>query len=83
MQASRSTSSTVNPRCRPSAVAFCRAYGGGGGPVHQLTEFCLRPPLAQAQGPNVRADNSELLRGDFIDSAAPSGRHVPACQMTL
>jgi len=65
------------------AVAFGSAHGGGCGPAHQLAEHRLRPPFAQAQGPDVRADNSELLRWDLVDPAAPSGRHVLTCQTAL
>src|SRR5690349_8841923 len=65
------------------AVAFSGAHSGGGGPVHQLAEFCLRPPPAQAKGPDVRANNSELLRRNHLDATPPSAHHVPACQVTL
>jgi hypothetical protein len=65
------------------AVTFGRAHGGGSRPAHQPAELYLCPPLKQAEGPDVRADNGELLRRDFIDAATPSGCHVPACQMTL
>ena len=64
-------------------AAFSGAHGGGGGPVHQLAEFCLRPPLAQAQGPDVRAGKSELLRRNHLDTPPPSAHHVPAGQVTL
>jgi hypothetical protein len=64
-------------------VAFGSAYGGGGGPTHQLAELGLCPPLTQAKCPDVRAYDGELLGRDLIDAAAPSGCHVLDCRMTL
>lgn len=39
------------------AVAFGRAYGGGGGPAHQFAELGLAPSLALAQSADVPADD--------------------------
>ena len=66
-----------------SAMPLSRADGGVGGPAHQFTQFGLSPPAAQAEGPDVRADNGGLLCRDPIDATAPSSHHVAACQMTL
>jgi hypothetical protein len=64
-------------------VAFGSAYGGGGGPTHQLAELGLCPTFTQAKGPDVCAYDGELLGRDLIDAATPSGRHVLDCLMTL
>jgi hypothetical protein len=64
-------------------MAFGSAYGGGGGPTHQLAQLGLRPPFTQAKRPDIRAYHGELLGRDLIDAAAPSGRHVLDCRITL
>jgi hypothetical protein len=66
-----------------STMPFSRADGGVGGPSHQFTELGLSPPVAQPEGPDVRADSGGLLCWDLIDATAPSPHHVRACQMTL
>jgi hypothetical protein len=65
------------------AVAFGCADRGGGGPAHQLAEFCLSPSVAHAECPEVRADNGGYLVRDLIDATTPSAHHVPPCQVTL
>src|SRR5690242_9747058 len=64
-------------------TAFGSAHGGNGRPAHQLAEFRLRPSLAQAKSPDVRADDGELLGRDRIDAAPPAGRHVLTCPVPL
>jgi hypothetical protein len=66
-------------------MAFGSAHGGNGRPAHQLAEFRLRPSIAQAKSPDVRAYDGELLGRDRIDAqlrltavpgSARCGRHT-------
>ena len=36
-----------------------------------------------AKGPDISADDGGLVLRDLIRTAAPTGHHAPACQMTL
>jgi hypothetical protein len=66
----------------PTVAAFGGAHGGVTRPPHQFTELRLIPAMLLAKDPDVRADYRCLVLRDLIDAAVPSGRHVPACQMT-
>ena len=66
-----------------AAVAFGGAHGGVAGPAHQLAEPGLVPAVLLAKGPDISADDGGLVLRDLIRTAAPTGHHAPACQMTL
>src|SRR5262249_37703655 len=59
-----------------AALSFGRTYGGGRGPAHQHAELTLAPSPALPQGPDVRADDGELLLRNLIDATAPPACHV-------
>jgi hypothetical protein len=62
----------------PLPMAFGAANGGSAQPAHHLAKLGLSPSVALAEGTDVRADNSALLRRDLAGKAAPPPRHAPA-----